>query len=176
MNIKDLPIGKDFPEVFNAVIEIPKHSRNKYEYDEELDIIKLDRVMHSPLIYPADYGFVPETRAEDGDHLDVLVLTGSPAMTGTMLEVRPVGVMHMKDGGIHDEKIITVQANNPRYVEIKDLGDLREHTLLELKHFFEEYKRLENKNVEIDGFEDRATALEIVKRTHEEFLKETNVS
>ena len=171
LSIKNLPIGENFPEVFNAVVEIPKHSRNKYEYDEELDIIKLDRVMHSPLIYPADYGFVPETRAEDGDHLDVLILTGSPAMTGTMLEVRPVGVMHMKDGGVPDEKILTVQANNPRYTEINDLSDLREHTLLELKHFFEEYKKLENKNVEIDGFADKAAALEIIKRTHEEYMQ-----
>jgi inorganic pyrophosphatase len=171
LNIKNLPIGKEFPEVINAVIEIPKHSRNKYEYDEELDVIRLDRVMHSPLIYPADYGFIPQTRAEDGDHLDVLVLTESPAMTGTMMEVRPVGVMHMLDGGVPDEKIIAVQSRDPRFTEKKDLGDIREHTLLELKHFFEEYKALENKNVEIDGFEDRAKAIEIIKRTHEEYKK-----
>jgi len=171
LSIKNLPIGEKYPEIINAVIEIPKHSRNKYEYDEDLDIIKLDRVMHSPLIYPADYGFVPETRAEDGDHLDVLVLTGSPAMTGCMMVVRPVGVMHMLDGGVPDEKIISVEANNPRYKEIQDLADLREHTLLELKHFFEQYKTLENKNVEIKGFEDKSKAIEIIKRTHEEYQK-----
>lgn len=171
MSIKNLPIGEKYPEIINAVIEIPKHSRNKYEYEEELDIIKLDRVMHSPLIYPADYGFIPETRADDGDHLDVLVLTGSPAMTGSYVEVRPLGVMHMMDGGVPDDKILSVQANNPRYQEIRDIEDLREHTLLELKHFFEEYKRLENKNVEIDGFDNRAVAIEIIKRTHEEYKK-----
>lgn len=176
MNIKNLPIGKNFPEVINAVIEIPKHSRNKYEYDEELDVIKLDRVMHSPLIYPADYGFVPETRAEDGDHLDVLVLTGSPSMPGCIMEVRPIGIMHMEDGGEPDDKVLVVQANNPRYTEIKDINDLREHTLAEIKHFFEEYKRLEEKHVSVAGFNDKAAAIEAIKRTHEAYQKEVNGS
>lgn len=175
MSIKNLPIGEKYPEIINAVIEIPKHSRNKYEYDEKLDVIKLDRVMHSSLVYPADYGFVPETRAEDGDHLDILIFTGSPAMSGSFMEVRPIGVMHMTDGGVPDEKILAVQANNPRYKEIKDVDDLREHTLTEIKHFFEQYKVLENKLVEIDGFEGKEKALEIIKRTNEEYLKETDV-
>lgn len=171
MSIKDLKIGEGYPETFNVVIEIPKHSRNKYEYDEEFDVIKLDRVMHSPLVYPADYGFVPETRADDGDHLDVLVLTGSPAVTGCFMEVRPIGIMNMRDGDVPDEKIIAVEAKSPRYKEILDIKDLREHTLLEIRHFFEEYKKLENKNVEIDSFEGKAKALEVVKKTHEEYKK-----
>lgn len=172
MSIKNLPIGEKYPEIVSAVIEIPKHSRNKYEYDEERDIIRLDRVMHSPLIYPAEYGFIPETRAEDGDHLDVLVLLGGSAITGSYMEVRPLGVMHMTDGGIPDDKILSVVANDPRYKEIQDVDDLKEHTLLELKHFFEEYKKLENENVEIDGFDNKAVAIEIIKRTHEEYLGE----
>lgn len=171
MSIKDLKIGTGYPEKFFAVIEIPKHSRNKYEYDEEFDAIKLDRVMHSSLVYPADYGFIPETRAEDGDHLDVLVLTGSPALSGSFMEVRPIGVMHMIDGGVPDEKIIAVEAKSPRYKEILDLADVREHTLLEIRHFFEEYKKLENKNVEIDGFDGKVEALKIIEKTHEEYKK-----
>ncbi len=171
MNIKNLPIGDAYPERFNAVIEVPKHSRNKYEYDEELDVIKLDRVLHSPLVYPADYGFVPETRAEDGDHLDVLVLTGSPALPGALIEVRPVGIMHMTDCGEPDDKILVVQADNPRYSNIKDIKDLREHTLKEVQHFFEQYKALEEKDVEVTGFEGRDVALEMIKKTHAEYKK-----
>jgi inorganic pyrophosphatase len=171
LSIKNLKIGEGYPESFNAVIEIPKDSRNKYEYDEELDVIKLDRVLHTSLVYPADYGFVPETRAEDGDHLDVLVLTESPAITGCIMEVRPIGIMHMIDGGIPDEKIIAVESKSPRYKEILDIADLREHTLLEIRHFFEQYKQLENKNVEIDGFEGKAKAIEVLSATHEEYVK-----
>lgn len=167
MNYDLLGIGKNAPKILNAVIEIPKGGHNKYEVDPETGIIKLDRVLHSPLFYPIDYGFIPETLAPDGDHLDVLVVTDSPALTGCVVEVRPLGILRMTDGGEQDDKIIAVQANNPHFHHKKKLSDLAPHLLDEIVHFFEEYKKLENKQVEVAGFEPLKSALEAIKETHE---------
>lgn len=172
MSIRDLPIGKKFPNEFNAVIEIPRDSINKYEYDEELDAVKLDRTLHSPLHYPVDYGFIPETRAEDGDHADVMVLTSYPVFPGCIVSVRPIAVMYMNDGGEVDNKIVAVPADNPRYDTLKNLKDIRQHTRKEIAHFFEEYKALEEKHVVVAGWAGKKEALKILKKTAEAYQKE----
>jgi inorganic pyrophosphatase len=161
-----ITLGHKSPKIVNAIIEIVKQTSNKYEYDEELDIIKLDRVLHSPMFYPVDYGFIPETRSKDGDHLDVMVLTNSPVFAGCLLEVRPVGVLIMSDEKGEDEKILAVPLKNPTYDEIKKLSDVPEHSLKELIHFFTEYKRLEsNKDVTVKGWLGRKEAYDIIRES-----------
>ena len=167
MNIKNLPAGEKYPEVFNVVIEIPKGSRNKYEYDEELDVIKLDRVNYTAMAHPYDYGFVPKTRSEDGDHLDAFVILDSSVFPGCLVEARPVGVLYMVDDGEKDEKIIAVAASDPRYDHIKDLADLSAHLPKEIEHFFAHYKDLQNKKVEIIKWAGRDEALEMMKKSLE---------
>ncbi len=167
--------GEEAPKVVNAIIEIAKQTSNKYEYDEELDIIKLDRVLHSPMFYPVDYGFIPETRSKDGDHLDIMVITNSPVFTGCLMEVRPIGVLIMSDEHGDDEKILAVPLKNPNYAEIKSLKDVSPHILKELVHFFTEYKRLEEKNVEVKGWLGRKEARQIIvdsMRVYKEEQKE----
>ncbi|MEX0690001.1 MAG: inorganic diphosphatase [Candidatus Paceibacterota bacterium] len=168
----NISIGKNHPEEVNAIVEIPKESHNKYEYDEELGVFKLDRVLHSPLHYPADYGLIPETRAEDGDHLDILIIGSNPTFPGCLVEARPIGVMRMIDDGEKDFKILAVQVNNPRLSEMKELEDIKKlnpHFLKEVAHFFEAYKHLENKEVEIKDWGDRKEALEEIRKTHEAY-------
>jgi inorganic pyrophosphatase len=162
-----ITLGDQSPKVVNAIIEIVKQTSNKYEYDEKLDIIKLDRVLHSPMYYPVDYGFIPETRSKDGDHLDVMVMTNAPVFTGCLLEVRPVGVLIMSDESGDDEKILAVPIKNPAYDEIKKLSDVPEHFLKELIHFFTEYKRLEqNKKVTVKGWLNRQEAYKIIHESN----------
>ena len=167
-------IGENSPKVVNAIIEIVKQTSNKYEYDEKLDIIKLDRVLHSPMYYPVDYGFIPETRSKDGDHLDVMVMTDSPVFTGCLLEVRPLGVLIMSDEQGDDEKILAVPLKNPVYDQIQKLADVPEHFLKELVHFFSEYKRLENKadNVHVKGWLNRQAAYEIIRESNRVYKAE----
>src|ERR1700733_2925919 len=110
-----VPLESKAPETVNVIIEIPKGSQNKYEFDEELGVFKLDRVLYSPFHYPLDYGFIPQTRSEDGDHADALVLGGDPLPLGTVVEVRPIGMLHMIDSGEADAKILAVQVKNPRF-------------------------------------------------------------
>ena len=159
-----IPIGKQAPQRINVVIEIPKGGHNKYEYDEEMDAIKLDRVLHSPLFYPIDYGFIPETQAEDGDHLDALVITDSPTFPGCVLLARPLGLLKMKDENGGDDKILAVPANNPHYRNIKNLGDIEPHILQEITHFFEEYKKLEKKFVKVIGWEPKRAAFRLIEK------------
>ena len=169
MNYDSLGIGKKFPKILTAVVEIPKGGHNKYEVEPETGFIKLDRVLHSPLFYPVDYGFIPQTLAPDGDHLDVLIVTDSPAMTGCVVEVRPLGILRMTDGGEQDDKIIAVQANNPHYHHKKKLADLAPHLLDEITHFFEEYKKLENKQVDVTGYESLKAAEQFIIETHKAY-------
>jgi len=115
VNYLELPIGDRSPEVFRAVVEIPKDNTNKFEYDKQLHVFKLDRNLHSPVHYPGDYGFIPSTLSDDGDPLDVLVLVPSPSFPGCVQEVRPIGLLEMLDQGILDEKVLAVGKNNPRY-------------------------------------------------------------
>ncbi len=132
-----------------TIIEIGKGSKNKYEIDKETGLIALDRAMHSSQDYPFDYGFVPQTLWDDGDALDVVVLTTYPLVTGVTVKVRPVAIMNMIDDGESDAKIIAVPVKDPRWAEVKDLADINKHTMKEIKHFFETYKMIQNKEVTI---------------------------
>lgn len=168
MNITKLPRGDKYPEEFNLVIEMPKNSHNKYEYDEELDVIKIDRVFYTAMTLAYDYGFIPQTRSEDGDHLDGIVLLDQSAYPGIMVPCRPIGVIYMVDSGEKDEKIICVPADDPHYAHITDLPQLGEHFQKELTHYFEHYKDLQNKKVEIASWGNRDEALKVMQESIED--------
>ncbi|MEQ1561679.1 MAG: inorganic diphosphatase [Nitrospira sp.] len=147
-------------EEINVIIEINKGCKNKYEIDKETGLIALDRPLFSAQDYPYDYGFVPQTLWEDGDALDVIVLTTYPLVPGILVRVRPVAIMNMTDAGENDVKIITVPVSDPRWKDVNDLGDINKHTLKEMEHFFTTYKKLQNKEVVIGGFEGKDKAIE----------------
>lgn len=170
----DLSLGDKVPEEFNVIVEIPKGSKNKYEIDKETGLIKLDRAMKTAQDYPFDYGFAPQTLWEDGDALDVVILTTYPLHPGILVKVRPVAVMHMVDGGEGDDKVIAVPTKDPRWDDTQDLADINKHTLKEMQHFFETYKVIENKEVVISGFEGKAQAIEAVQKSIELYKKEFN--
>ncbi|HEV2133421.1 MAG TPA: inorganic diphosphatase [Terracidiphilus sp.] len=158
VNYLDLPVGDRAPEMFRAVIEIPKDGTQKFEYDKKLHVFKLDRNLHSPVHYPGDYGFIPSTLSDDGDPLDVLVLVAGPSFPGCVQEVRPIGMLEMLDQGVLDQKVLAVGKNNPRYTNIWNYTDIYPHMLREITHFFSIYKDLEGKRVEIKGWHDAAYA------------------
>ncbi len=154
----DIDAGPNVPKVINVVVEIPKGSQNKYEYDKKRNIIKLDRVLHSPFFYPGDYGIIPQTFADDGDPLDALVLVTNPTYPGVLIEARPIGLLRMRDAGDMDDKILCVAKDDPRYSNLQDISDMQKHYLREVSHFFEVYKQLEGKKVEIIGWKNAASA------------------
>ena len=147
---------------FDVLIEIPKGSRNKYEYDFSLKKIRYDRMIFSSMMYPADYGFIPETVALDSDPLDVLVLVSEPTFPGCVMQVKPIGVFHMADEKGPDEKIICVPVSDPIWNKLNDLEDINPHLLMEIEHFFQVYKDLEKKKVAVDGWGDKEEALAII--------------
>ncbi len=163
----DVPLGKDAPNEINVIIEIPKGSANKYEVDKETGLIKLDRANYSSAPYPFDYGFAPQTLWDDGDPLDVVVLTTFPLHPGILVAVRPVAVIDMVDNGESDYKIIAVPVEDKRWDDVQDLKDVNKHSLKEFQHFFETYKALKGKPapVEIKGIYDKAAALDAVKKS-----------
>ena len=154
----------DLPEgAFTAYIEIPKGSRNKYEYDHETHALKLDRFLFSSVVYPTDYGFVPDTLGLDGDPVDVLVLHDEVFYPTSLVSVRPVGVFNMTDDGGSDAKVIAVLAKDPRWDWVQDVTDIPEFQRKEIEHFFEHYKDLEpNKWVKTEGWGDAAEAEAII--------------
>ncbi|HOG47511.1 MAG TPA: inorganic diphosphatase [Anaerolineae bacterium] len=154
----DLSPGPDVPRTVHVVVEIPKGSRNKYEYDEHMGVFKLDRVLYSPLHYPGDYGLVPQTLAEDGDALDVLVMVTEPTFPGCVIQARPLGLFRMLDRGVPDNKVLAVPATDPLFADAMDLGDVPRHFLAEVAHFFKTYKDLEGIGVEPLGWEPAAAA------------------
>lgn len=158
-----LPIGPDAPRRVNAVIEIPKESVNKYEYDKELHVFRLDRTLFSPVHYPGDYGFIPCTLGMDGDPLDVLVLVEAPSFPGCLIEVRPIGVLRMVDQGKKDEKILAVADSDPLYRETNDASQVFPHQLREIEHFFSMYKYLEDKRTEMAGWGNADAARQIIE-------------
>ena len=163
MNILNTPLGKDAPEKFNVIIEIPRGSSNKYEIDKETGLIKLDRVMYSPVYYPLDYGFLPQTHWHDGDAVDALVLTTHPLLPGVLVEAKPIGVLEMIDDGDRDEKVICVAVKDPRFSEFADISDLGEHMRKEIAHFYEVYKELQGKHVEVLSWKGAEDAKKVVK-------------
>jgi inorganic pyrophosphatase len=155
--------GPQAPRIVNAVIEIPKGSRAKYEIDKASGLLKLDRVIHSSFIYPVNYGFIPQTYGDDKDPLDILVLSSVDVQPLCLMEARVIGVMQMIDNGEGDDKIIAVATNDPAVNFINNIEEMPAHFFLELRHFFEEYKKLENKVVKVEEFQDKATALKIIE-------------
>ncbi len=172
MSFSKVKIGENAPEKINVVIEIPRGSHHKYEYDEEMHEIKLDRVLHSSVFYPTDYGFIPDTRGEDGDHLDVLVIISDPSFPGCVMEVRPIGVLNMADDKGQDWKIVAVCNSDPRLKEINSLDDLDEHHKSEIQHFFEVYKQLENKEVDVKGWLGKDEAYRIIVNAQDKHQQE----
>lgn len=165
----DIEIGKDAPEEINCIIEIPKGSHNKYEIDKETGLIKLDRANYGPTPYPFDYGFVPQTLWDDGDALDIILLSTHPVFPGILVNVRPVAVIDMNDAGESDYKVIAVPVDDQRWSEVKDLGDLNQHWLKEVQNFFETYKQLKGKKavVTIDSIKGKKEAMDAVVRSQE---------
>jgi len=166
-----IPVGENAPQVVTGIIEIPKGSRAKYELDKDSGLLKLDRVLFSSVYYPANYGFIPQTYGDDHDPLDILVLSQIDLVPLCMVEAKVIGVMRMIDSGEGDDKIIAVAAHDTSVNHISDISELPPHFISELKHFFEEYKRLENKTVRVEEFQDRETAYRIVEQATE-FYKE----
>lgn len=161
----DIPAGT--PDELNVIIEIPKGSNNKYEVDKDTGLIKLDRANYSAAAFPYDYGFVPQTLWDDGDPLDVILVTTYPLAPGILVAARPVAVIDMVDDGDSDYKIIAVPCDDKRWDDVQDLADLNKHNLKEYQHFLETYKALKGKPspVEIKGIYDKAAAQEAVKKS-----------
>lgn len=159
--------GNQAPRLVNAIIEIPQGSRCKYEIDKASGLLKLDRVIYSSFYYPINYGFIPKTYGGDKDPLDILVITSVPVQPLTLVEAKVVGVMQMIDGGEADDKIISVAANDPSINHINNIEELPAHFFAEIRNFFEEYKKLENKTVVVEDFGDKAKALLIVQEAIE---------
>ncbi len=155
----------------DVVVEIPKGSRNKYEYDYEKKMIRYDRMIFSSMHYPSDYGFVPETLAEDGDALDALVLVSEPTFPGCLIEVRPIGLFRMRDEKGPDAKLLCVPTTDPIWNSFTDLSQVNDHLKNEIEHFFQVYKDLEKKKVGIEGWDTREEALKIIKESQERFLQ-----
>lgn len=169
-NLCDIDPGPDCPKIVRMIVEIPKNSRNKYEYDKEMGLFRLDRFLYSPMHYPGDYGFIPGTLGEDGDPLDVLVIADEPSFPGCLVEVRPVGVLRMIDRSQPDQKILAVQQHNPRYLGINDATQLFRHLRREIEHFFTIYKELENKKTRIRGWQGAAAAHRTITASRKRFL------
>jgi inorganic pyrophosphatase len=163
--------GINPPEYLNGIIEIPRGSRAKYEIDKESGLIKLDRVIYASMYYPLNYGFIPQTLGEDHDPLDIVVLTQVSVVPRCMIPCRVIGVMRMVDRGEADDKIIAVADQDASVSHIKEIGELPDFFRVELKHFFENYKTLENKKVVVDEFLGKEKAFEIVKQSIDLYQK-----
>jgi inorganic pyrophosphatase len=165
----DLPTGPNPPDELNAIIEIPRGSRNKYELDKETGLFRFDRLLYSAVYYPGDYGFLPRTLADDEDPLDVLIMVTEPTFPGCLTVVRPLGVFCMEDEKGLDEKILGVPLRDPLYAGYRELADVPPHFLREVEHFFSIYKDLEGHRTTIRGWQDRGTALDIVRACCERY-------
>ncbi|MBK9570783.1 MAG: inorganic diphosphatase [Chitinophagaceae bacterium] len=157
--------GDNAPATVTALIEIPQGSRSKYEVDKTTGLLRLDRVIYSSFQYPINYGFIPQTLGQDGDPLDILVLCSQSVQSLCLVEAQVIGNMQMIDSGQMDDKIIAVAAKDPSVNHIKKMEELPQHFLLELKNFFEQYKVLENKKVEIDNFQDQLVAYQVINES-----------
>ncbi len=161
-----------FPETVEIVVEIPRGSRNKYEFDEDRGVFRLNRVLSSAVYYNFDYGFIEDTRADDGDHTDALLVIDTPTFTGCHVWGRVIGGLEMRDEMGFDFKVLCVAIGDPHQAHIERLEQVRPHRLVEIEHFFETYKLLENKAVEIIGWRDRERALEILRADRDRWQRE----
>ncbi|TVR17568.1 MAG: inorganic diphosphatase [Planctomycetota bacterium] len=170
VNYMELPAGEDVPYTLNVVIEIPRGSVNKYEYDKELNLFRLDRTLFSPVHYPGDYGFVPRTHAEDGDPLDAIVIMDQPTFSGCLMSVRPLGVLIMRDDMGLDHKLLCVPVSDPRMRDVHGLQHLSTHQLKEIDYFFNIYKELEGKKSDTYGWEDRVVAYQVIEQCLQRYI------
>lgn len=172
MNIwHDIEANRITEDKFEALIEIPKGSKTKYELDKETGLLRLDRVLYTSTVYPSNYGFIPRTLAEDGDPLDVLVLCNESILPMTLVTCMPIGVIKMTDSGEQDEKIIAVPVNDPNYKQYYDIKELPEHISDEMMHFFEVYKMLEHKTTAVKEVCHKHEAIYIVRKCIEAYKK-----
>jgi inorganic pyrophosphatase len=167
----DISPGEKAPKIVNAIIEIPRDSQQKYELDKESGILKLDRFLYSAVYYPGDYGFIPQTLWEDGDPMDIIILTNKPVYPLTLVRARVIGVIRMIDEEELDDKIIGVYDSDPRYSEYNSLKDIPKHVITELKHFFETYKELQSpgEKVSVPEILDREHAWKDVTMSEEKY-------
>ena len=159
--------GENSPESVTAIIEIPKGSKAKYEIDKETGLLRLDRMLFSSVMYPANYGFIPQTYCDDHDPLDILVLCSADVYPMSMIEAKVIGVMHMVDNGEQDDKIIAVAKNDMSVNYIEDLAELPPHTMKEIVRFFQDYKVLEEKNVTIEHLLGKGYAYKVIQESIE---------
>ncbi len=159
----DVSVGSEAPGEFNVIIEVSKGSKVKYEIEKETGFLKVDRILYSSVVYPENYGFIPQTLAEDDDPLDVLVLMQEPVLPLTILKVRPIGVLPMVDEGENDENIVCIHVDDPEYKAYKHFSELPEHRFNELKQFFTDYKKLEEKEVEVGEVSGPEDAIKIIE-------------
>jgi len=164
MRLSDVGVGEGFPEIVNVIVEIPKGSSNKYEVDAESGVIRLDRVLYSPLFYPCEYGYIPGTRYTDGDPLDAMVLCSHSTFPGCVLEAKPIALLLMKDEKGRDDKVLCVAVSDPRFTDVNRLEDIGDHLQREIMHFFEVYKQLEEKSVEVLGWDGVKAAQDLIVR------------
>lgn len=174
-NLYHLPPGDAAPDLVNAVIEVPVGSSNKYEYDPELGIFRLDRVLYSPMHYPGDYGFVPSTYAEDGDPLDILVLMNRPTFTGAVLRARPLGYLEMSDEKGRDQKVLAVPVDDPRYDGNRHLDSISRHRLREIEHFFRIYKELEGKKTVVEDWRGMDATHDLIRAAIAAYAQRANL-
>lgn len=167
--LHDIPAGT--ADEMNVIVEIPKFSKNKYEIDKETGLIALDRVMHTAQDYPFDYGFVPQTLFDDGDALDVVLITTHPLAPGILVKARPVAIMEMIDGGERDDKVVAVPVDDPRFDDLKDLEDINKHFIKEMSHFFETYKKVQNKEVSVGEWSNAEVAKAAFAKSCEAYTK-----
>jgi inorganic pyrophosphatase len=173
-SLYDLDPGPDSPELVRMIVEIPKNSSNKYEYDGKLGVFRLDRSLYSPMHYPGDYGFIPGTLAEDNDPMDVLVLVQEPSFTGCLIEVRPVGILNMVDAEEGDQKVLAVPTRNPRYDQIHTMDQIFPHVRREIEHFFSIYKELEGRLTRMDSWGGPREARRAIMASRQRYLELRN--
>lgn len=169
----DVPAGRDVPNLVNMIVEIPKGRRSKFEVDKDYGLLRLDRYLYSSLHYPGDYGFIPQTLAEDGDPLDILVVVNEPTFSGCLIEARPIGLFKMTDKGANDYKVLAVPASDPTFSDFRDLWRVPAHFLREVEHFFATYKELEGDLgedvVQTQGWDDTARAFREIESCVERY-------
>lgn len=170
VKLYDIDPGPDCPEIVRVIIEIPKNSANKYEYDGELGVFRLDRALYSPMHYPGDYGFIPGTLAEDGDPLDVLTLVDEPSFTGCLIDVRPVGILRMVDQKENDQKVLAVPNGNPRFDSIHTMDQVFPHIRKEIEYFFSIYKELQGEQTSMKGWGGPAEARKAITASRQAYL------